>query len=204
MSSTGVLRHFVVMKCIDGEPLDIVWMRLTTEQQSNVVRQLRDMIEQLRALPPPDPFAISGLYSRKCKDHRVGGNVPFGPFKNESEFNDHLVRVSQGPFPHDPFLDETREMMCDTHRVVFTHGDFAPRNIMVKDDVVLALIDWENAGYVDCPEIFSTHLILHRIPDGTPSIGSTLKQNSVPTTLAARVGCELLTTSCHTIMPTTG
>ncbi|KAJ7266578.1 hypothetical protein C8J57DRAFT_375624 [Mycena rebaudengoi] len=38
-------------------------------------------------------------------------------------------------------------MTCDTHRIVFTHGDFSPRNMMVRDDVVLALIDWENAGW---------------------------------------------------------
>lgn len=33
------------------------------------------------------------------------------------------------------------------HGIVFSHGDFAPRNIMVKDDRVVGLLDWEYAGW---------------------------------------------------------
>ncbi|KAJ7027726.1 kinase-like protein [Mycena alexandri] len=146
-SATGVFDHFMVMKAIPGDPLDSVWPKMTEMQQASVIRQLRGIIAQLRALPPPNPHAISGLYGRKCKDARVATMVPFGPFKNESEFNDFLVKHAQGNFPPDPFLDETRRLMCDNHRIVFTHGDFAPRNIMVQGDVVVGLIDWEHSGW---------------------------------------------------------
>ncbi|KAJ7119267.1 kinase-like protein [Mycena crocata] len=147
LSATGVFDHFMVMKRIDGEPLDIVWVDMTKEAQGNVIRQLRDIVAQLRGLPPPDSAAISGLYGRQCKDGRVASMVPFGPFQNESAFNDFLVKTAQGTFPHDPFLDETRKIMRDTHRIVFTHGDLAPRNIMVRGDVVVGLIDWEHSGW---------------------------------------------------------
>jgi aminoglycoside phosphotransferase len=72
--------------------------------------------------------------------------VPFGSFTNEAAFNDFLVKHAEGPFGLDPFLDETRTMMCDDHRIVFTHGDFAPRNIMVQGDVVVGVIDWGIRG----------------------------------------------------------
>ncbi|KAJ7452851.1 kinase-like protein [Mycena latifolia] len=147
LSATGLFDHFMVMKHIDGDPLDCVWAGMTEEQQAGVIRQLRDMVAQLRALPPPNPHAVSGLYNRKCKDARVATMVPFGPFRNESEFNDFLVKHAEGPFGPDPFLDETRKMMCDTHRIVFTHGDLAPRNIIVQGDVVVGLIDWEHSGW---------------------------------------------------------
>lgn len=150
VSATGILDHFMVMKRIDGEPLDTVWAGMTTVQQSNVIRQLRDIIAQLRALPPPNSSAISGLYGRQCKDARVASMVPFGPFKSESEFNDFLVKIGQGNSSSDLFFDETRKMMCDTHRIVFTHGDFAPRNILVRGDMVVGLVDWEHSGYVHC------------------------------------------------------
>ncbi|KAJ7106971.1 kinase-like domain-containing protein [Mycena epipterygia] len=146
-SATGLFHHFMVMKRIEADGLDDVWADMTEEQQTSVVRQLHDIIAQLRALAPPNPVAISGLYDRKCLDARAASTVPFGPFKNESEFNDFLIKVAEGNFGSDEFLAETRTLMCDTHRIFFTHGDLAPRNILVQGDVVVGLIDWEHSGW---------------------------------------------------------
>ena len=38
-------------------------------------------------------------------------------------------------------------MMRQDHKVVLTHGDFHPRNIIIKDGVVTGIIDWECAGW---------------------------------------------------------
>lgn len=38
-------------------------------------------------------------------------------------------------------------MSAKKYAIVFTHGDFYPRNIMVKDGHVKAIIDWEMAGW---------------------------------------------------------
>lgn len=39
--------------------------------------------------------------------------------------------------------------MVDAHKheIVFTHGDFRPPNIIVKDGRVSAIIDWELSGW---------------------------------------------------------
>jgi aminoglycoside phosphotransferase len=34
-----------------------------------------------------------------------------------------------------------------SYRTVFSHGDLAPRNILVKDGRVVGIIDWETAGW---------------------------------------------------------
>jgi aminoglycoside phosphotransferase (APT) family kinase protein len=34
-------------------------------------------------------------------------------------------------------------MLIESHRVLVTRGDFHPRNIMVKDENVAAIINWE-------------------------------------------------------------
>ncbi|KAJ7607598.1 hypothetical protein DFH06DRAFT_1486453 [Mycena polygramma] len=91
VSASGIMDHFMVMKRIDGDPLDLIWADMTAEQQASVVRQLRDIVAQLRALPPQ-------TYLRS-----------------------------------QVFITEV-------------HGDFAPRNTMVRGDVVVALIDWEHSG----------------------------------------------------------
>jgi aminoglycoside phosphotransferase (APT) family kinase protein len=33
------------------------------------------------------------------------------------------------------------------HRIVLTHGDLTPRNIIVQDCKIAGLIDWEDAGW---------------------------------------------------------
>ena len=37
-------------------------------------------------------------------------------------------------------------LMSDTHRILFTHGDLSPRNIIVQDGRIVDLLDWETAG----------------------------------------------------------
>ncbi len=38
------------------------------------------------------------------------------------------------------------------YEIVLTHGDMHPSNIIVRDGCIVALIDWENAGFY--PEYF--------------------------------------------------
>jgi len=33
------------------------------------------------------------------------------------------------------------------HKIVLTHGDLAARNILVRDARVVAIVDWEMAGF---------------------------------------------------------
>lgn len=33
------------------------------------------------------------------------------------------------------------------HRIVFTHGDLTQHNIIVKDNKIVGLLDWEYAGW---------------------------------------------------------
>ncbi|EKV17643.1 hypothetical protein PDIP_30560 [Penicillium digitatum Pd1] len=38
-------------------------------------------------------------------------------------------------------------MLSQSHRILFTHGDIRPQNVMVKDGHVVAIIDWERSGW---------------------------------------------------------
>jgi aminoglycoside phosphotransferase len=70
-----------------------------------------------------------------------------GPFTSEADFNTTLVDtfVAKSKGQVGPYI----RGMVDAHRhdIVFTHGDFRPNNIMVKDGRVTAIIDWEMAGW---------------------------------------------------------
>ena len=46
------------------------------------------------------------------------------------------------------------------HAIVLTHGDMSPRNIIVQGTKVVALLDWEMAGYY--PEYWEYTKALYR------------------------------------------
>lgn len=146
LSVSGIWNHYMLMKHVDGELLQSKWKGLSREQRENVINQLRSIVEQLRSLPTPQPPAVSALNNKPCLDGRVAGNRTFGPFRTVAEFHDHLIDVSKFYMAEDD-LQRIRSQMSDKYRIVFTHGDLAPRNIFLKGDKIVALIDWEHAGW---------------------------------------------------------
>ena len=146
-SATGYGCNFMVMEFVDGVPLQCVWGELNAQQRSHIVAQLRDYVVQLRTLKPPPMVpsgTISSLYGQSYRDSRLSSG-PVGPFPSEDVFDDFLIDVA------DRWIDkrltvDTRRKMRNDNRIVFTHGDLAPRNILVKGGKVL--IDWEESGWM--------------------------------------------------------
>jgi hypothetical protein len=105
---------------------------------------LKDYLAELKAIPNPfsPDKAISNTLGEACRDRRIRGAMPVGPFANEAAFS-QVLRFSDEPARRG-------------HKIVFTHADLNPRNILV-DRVTLSdgstgwcvkgIVDWENAGY---------------------------------------------------------
>ncbi|KAI0051288.1 kinase-like protein [Auriscalpium vulgare] len=139
---------YFLMRRARGSSLAWEWDSLDHDRRAKIVAQLRSIVEQLRALPSPQPNSrsICGLGGAACKDPRVSSAITFGPFEDEGAFNDRLIEAAL-PFMDEGKLPGIRARMSDSHRIVFTHGDLAPRNIIVEGDTVVAVIDWEFAGW---------------------------------------------------------
>lgn len=84
--------------------------------------------------PPPtdenEPNAVfGGGNPRRCKDARTHIRVTESPISNEHEFNQFLTKHHE--------LSETNNLAMiksyleTNHKLVMTHGDLHPRNIMV-------------------------------------------------------------------------
>ncbi|KAJ5624798.1 kinase-like domain-containing protein [Penicillium lagena] len=56
-----------------------------------------------------------------------------GLFHNEELFNKYIISRLP-PKLLDTFRTTTRATSCAYHKITFTHGDIAPRNIMVDDE----------------------------------------------------------------------
>lgn len=132
----------IIMGRVPGTTLEAIWYDLSLEERDEYVQQLADVIRQLRSLRSPFGEKICSAAGGAFMDHRIQLFRPVGPFADEEEFNEATLSYVPEPRP-------SREELCHhiRHPVVFTHNDFAIRNVMVKDGKITGIIDWEGSGW---------------------------------------------------------
>lgn len=138
-------KNHISMDYIEGQPLSDVWLGLSAGQKQEIARQLRDILLAMRALPPPET-SIGDCAGGHVLDTRLYFTHTGPPCRDEQGLNDFLL---SGLFPKtpSPIRAAFAGRLRTDHRIVFTHGDLAPRNIMVRDSKITGIIDWEDAGW---------------------------------------------------------
>ncbi|KAI0198791.1 kinase-like domain-containing protein [Astrocystis sublimbata] len=132
----------ITMDFVEGTTLQESWNDLTDEERTNVSDQLRDYLTQLRAVKGS---YIGGFARGPAIDSRLF-DFEGGPFETEAEWNEFLLEGLVESCP--PALRSMLSTQLRTdHEIVLTHGDLHATNIMVRDGRIVALIDWENAGF---------------------------------------------------------
>ncbi|KJR89219.1 uncharacterized protein SPSK_06474 [Sporothrix schenckii 1099-18] len=143
--TTGHVR--IVMEFVEGRNLDRAWETYTDSEKQSVVSQLRKYMDELRQITGSYIGSVDGSW---CNDHYFDNERgAYGPFANEDEFNEGIVRALRKSKPYDwveYYCDIFKEVMVD-HKIVMTHNDMDPRNIIVQGSKVVALLDWELSGY---------------------------------------------------------
>ncbi|KAH9998886.1 phosphotransferase enzyme family protein [Xylariaceae sp. FL0662B] len=140
----------IVMEYVEGERLDHVWDKFTADEKKSVTSQLRDYFDELRQI---SGSVIGSVDGSECRDVYFPEfevyQGPYGPYENEAGFNQALVKAwSTGR--DDPFTLMLCDVLCETmkdHGTVMTHNDLYPRNILVRGSEVVAILDWESAGF---------------------------------------------------------
>lgn len=146
---------YIEMEYIEGNTLEDVWESLSHETRIDMARQLGRLVKIMRALPPPPNF-IGGFALDELRDFRHNDVFVRPACRNEEEFNAYLTEEPQIPASvKRAFL----RGIGTAHKIVFSHCDLAPRNIMVRDNRIVALIDWEAAGWY--PEYWEYVKFLH-------------------------------------------
>ncbi|EEQ31211.1 hypothetical protein McanMca71_006784 [Microsporum canis] len=137
-------KQHLVMDAVDGQTLDSAWPDLTEEQRLNIVQEFTAFIQQLRGLIPPKEGTIGSTSLGPGYDHRLGDRH-FGPFNNIADFHFYVRRgVSL------EFWDEPVKQVHDPSRsyaIKYSHADICPNNVLVKNGKIVAIIDWEFAGW---------------------------------------------------------
>ncbi|KAF9793248.1 kinase-like protein [Thelephora terrestris] len=143
-------RSLLFMTKIPGDTLQNRWSTLSAQAKLGIQQSLSEAISVLRNIEKPEgqPF---GSLSGRCTDTRISDRYTDSPVHDEATFNQFLLtssrsRVSNG------YKGWIASMLRTNHRIVFTHGDFHPRNIMVVDSQdggisLSGIIDWEASGF---------------------------------------------------------
>lgn len=147
VSYRGVIRIF--MSYIEGCPLNEYWSSMSPNQKATVQNQVAEILAELRRLPLPSEY-LGGGSPPRCVDFRMTKRQSEAHIRNEAGFNDFLLanprrRISSS------YLRFLRDhCLRSDHRLVMTHGDFAARNIIVREVgdcmEIVGLVDWECAG----------------------------------------------------------
>lgn len=145
-SVNGFGYNYFLMEKVKGDCLLDKWAELTDDQRDVIATQLQDYIAQLRRLHSPYGQKICAANGGQLWDARITCTTRVGPFDDESTFNDTIVKWAE-VFLDRTILDEIRSRMRNDHRICFTHGDLAARNLIVKDGRISGVIDWGNSGW---------------------------------------------------------
>ncbi|ROT42209.1 kinase-like protein [Sodiomyces alkalinus F11] len=147
---------YIVMERVRGRSIAGAWKSLSEADMKSILTQLRTMLQELRALPPPPGAGVQSCVGGSLMDSRIPHARPrFGPFSTIQAFHKWL-RKDYRLEDHPPIKDDGDrkgvELMIAMQDgpwppPVFTHGDLNPSNILVRGDRVVGIIDWEFAGW---------------------------------------------------------
>jgi len=137
----------IVMEFIEGDTLENVWDSFSPSQKGEIIEQLQSYFSQLRGIKGD---FIGSVDRTACEDPLFENELgAYGPFRDENEFNGGIVKALKRA-ESSSFVDMIGLMIhsvMKNHDIVLTHGDFAPRNILVRGTTVVAVLDWELSGF---------------------------------------------------------
>jgi aminoglycoside phosphotransferase len=152
-------KTYILMERIRGETISKRWHSLSDTSKALIFQQLRTMIEELRSVQCESP-AVSNLEGGPIYDCRLPKTTFWGPFEPIDDFhvalrNNVTSDLLQGPIHSSvtpAILSDVKEVVVFHESVkrppVLTHGDLSSFNILVRDDKVMGIIDWETAGWL--------------------------------------------------------
>ena len=143
-------QSYIVMERIHGEPLANGWYGRSKESREKILAQLKNMIEEMRRIMPPDGIGVANVDGGPLYDLRLPGpSRHSGPFRTIQDFHKHLRGGQEAHPKHWPEISEliSQQDEFGSPPPVFTHGDLNSANILASGDKVVGIVDWETSGW---------------------------------------------------------
>lgn len=143
-------RSYIVMSRIDGEMIGYLWALRSEESKSRILAQVKEMVEELRSIKPPNGVGVANVDGGPIYDGRLPRKSTWGPFNTVQDFHKELRDGMDVDVSHKDLAPDLAELVT-FHRQpcpsVFSHGDLSSFNIIARGDKVVGIIDWETAGW---------------------------------------------------------
>jgi hypothetical protein len=152
--------HFTLMSRAQGVTLDSIWGTLTPEQKLGYKDQLADSIRQIRQFTAPVAQKVDGSalddvligycgrrHPPTCKKMGYTTEEWFESIAEELRLGLAKIHKTEDPTTIEAKLQELIDNFPKAEPYVLTHADLNLTNIIVKDDRIEAIIDWEMSGY---------------------------------------------------------
>lgn len=133
----------IVMDFVEGRVVQDCWDSLNEVERVDVVNQTASTLNTLHLIPVPQdpgPVGCKICLARGCWFSDIGG----GPFNSKKDLDDWFnwkltvcQHFKQAPATLPPFCFD---------KLVLTHQDIDPLNLILAPDGKVWLIDWGNAG----------------------------------------------------------
>ncbi|KAJ3739432.1 kinase-like domain-containing protein [Lentinula detonsa] len=167
-------RHYIVMEYIDACELTITWSSLSEDQQKGIISELGRYWNELRQIPATGP-AVCAVDGGTVKDHQGREFGPFPSFQDFATLYGYFILRGKCDSSTEQILEN---FLAKEHRIVFTHCDLAPRNILVKDGRIASIIDWECAGWF--PEYWEANQVEYSNGLEIPDFGDKFIKSILP------------------------
>ncbi len=128
-----------------------IWLQLSRDQKVSISDQLNDALLRLRALNVPDSVSLSDVDDEECKDIRRHIRIcqefvrTCAAFEDFKFFNSHFESFA--------YIFLLRDLSSShTAKVVFSHEDLRPENIVIQPDqhgnyFLIEILDWEKSEF---------------------------------------------------------
>ncbi len=152
--------NFMVQEYIPGKNLESVWGKLGAAEKQAIVSQLRRNLDELRSIPSPGHYG--GIWRQPTRDfHFTDGthkdeayqdSAISGPHETEEQWVEGMwrcldTRIVSSTRDQLPYIRRYYHAVFKGHQPVFTHANFLPRNVILREDGIVVIIDWERSGW---------------------------------------------------------
>ena len=139
---------YIVMERIKGEVIGAGWVRRSEESKAQLLSQLKEMIQEMRELQPGESTGVASVDGGSLFDCRLPGpSLRFGPFRGIRDFHRHLRSGMELDTGLGSEIQNLIKQQNKDWPLMFTHGDLSSLNILVREDKIVGIIDWETAGW---------------------------------------------------------
>ena len=146
---------YILMECIPGDSLENLWSTLADSEKKDIIGQLRKAMSSLRQIPHQGYFGSIG--NSKLRDDIFDTFEPMqklnGPYSTEGEFIDGMISSysqycgERGSYKAEYYRRVLPKALRGSGTPVFTHDDLQRKNVMVRPDGTISIVDWAASGW---------------------------------------------------------